>query len=235
MSLLRRNRGVIKGALFEKRSSLCYIISMRKQGLFDISKRQIHTRFIKSAVNPEGYPKNLKPEVALMGRSNAGKSSLLNALVGSRKAKVSGQPGKTALLNFFEIGKHYHLVDMPGYGFAARSHSEREEWKTMVETYLSLRSTLCGLVLVMDIRRSWSADEQQLVDWLKPLGVPVVLVLTKSDKLGKNAVRQKVIDMKKHPDLAAVFAVSSLKRQGVDMVENFVFEDLVKSYLRENS
>src|SRR6478752_7250400 len=107
-------------------------------------------QFIKSAVLPKDYPIHKMAEVAIAGRSNAGKSSFINALTRDKVAKVSSTPGKTRLLNFFNMADSYVLVDMPGYGFASRSNSEVLEWHEMIETYLMSRENLVGLILVMD-------------------------------------------------------------------------------------
>ena len=119
-------------------------------------------KFLKSAVNQEDYPPSDRPEVALVGRSNAGKSSLLNALAGSKIAKVSQEPGKTRLLNFFDYGKQYRFVDMPGYGYASRSGSEILSWQEMITKYSDVRENLHGVVLIMDSARDWQEEESNL-------------------------------------------------------------------------
>ena len=160
----------------------------------------VKAQFVKSAIWPKDYPPARLPEVAFVGRSNAGKSSLINGLLGEPLAKVSGQPGKTRLINFFEVNPScgaqsrgspsYGLIDLPGYGFAKVSQSEREKWRKMIETYFSLRGTLMGLVLVMDIRRKWSEDEGQIVKWVETTGKKGLVVLNKSDKLKTMARRE---------------------------------------------
>jgi GTP-binding protein len=120
-------------------------------------------RFLKSASRLSEGPQGFVPEVALAGRSNSGKSSLINALSkNSKMAKVSSTPGKTILLNFFEVEGLFRLVDMPGYGYAQRSKADRTTWASMVEGYLAARGQLCGVVLVMDGRRVWAKEEEQL-------------------------------------------------------------------------
>ena len=186
-------------------------------------------RFIKSAKDLKGCPAPDLPEVAIAGRSNAGKSSFINALGLSLVAKVSGRPGKTRLLNFFLIGDHYRLVDMPGYGYAARSGAEVESWRQMVESYLALRGSLQGLVLIMDIRRQWTAQEQELVDWVSQRSMPVVVVLNKADKVGNNEKAKALRDLKaKAVGVSQVFVVSASKRLGVTEVEEFVFKNWIK-------
>lgn len=180
-----------------------------------------------SAVNLQGCPSDTKPEIAIVGRSNAGKSSLINTIAGSRIAQVSGTPGKTRLLNFYQ-GPKYRLVDMPGYGFAARSGSEQREWQKMIESFLAERENLVGLLLVMDIRRDWSKDERSLLDWLRPRMLPAAVILTKADKLSRSAMLQRIREIRKDSGIEAVFASSALKKQGVDEIEEFIFQTWIK-------
>lgn len=186
-------------------------------------------KFIKSAVLPKDYPQIGKKEIAIAGRSNAGKSSFLNALANSKIAKVSNTPGKTRLLNFFSRGENYVLVDMPGYGFAARSGKEMREWHTMIENYLSLREELVGLVLVMDARREWTEDEELLKAFTDSRGLPMAIVLTKADKLTRNEINKIVSKIKKDAATEAVFMTSALKKQGQKEVEEYLFENWVKA------
>ncbi|MNJ92530.1 putative GTP-binding protein EngB [compost metagenome] len=186
-------------------------------------------KFIKSAVLTKDYPESAKPEIAIAGRSNAGKSSFINALGSSKIAKVSSTPGKTRLLNFFSLGEAYNIVDMPGYGFAARSGDEMREWQQMIEAYLMTRENLRGLVLVMDIRRDWDQDEELLKHFSDTRGFPMAVVLTKADKMSRGQMIQSVAKIKKQSGLSAVFASSALKRQGQEEVEEYVFENWIKA------
>lgn len=185
-------------------------------------------QFIKSAVLAKDYPVHKKAEVAIAGRSNAGKSSFINALSKGKVAKVSSTPGKTRLLNFFSMEDSYVLVDMPGYGFAARSGDEITEWHRMIETYLMTRENLCGLILVMDIRRSWTEDEELLKKFSDQRGFPLAVVLTKADKMSRSQMLQAVAKIKKTSGLSAVFPVAAMKKEGQDEVEEYVFENWVK-------
>lgn len=185
-------------------------------------------QFIKSAVLDKDYPVSKFAEVAIAGRSNAGKSSFINALTKGKIAKVSSTPGKTRLLNFFNMADSYVLVDMPGYGFAARAGDEVVEWHQMIETYLMTRENLVGLLLVMDIRRDWSEDEELLKKFSDRRGFPMAVALTKADKMTRNHANQAVAKVKKMSGLSAVFAVSSLKKTGQDEVEEYMFENWVK-------
>ncbi|WP_413569538.1 ribosome biogenesis GTP-binding protein YihA/YsxC [Bdellovibrio sp. HCB117] len=184
--------------------------------------------FIKSAVLAKDYPLHNLAEVAIAGRSNAGKSSFINALAKGKVAKVSSTPGKTRLLNFFNMEDSYVLTDMPGYGFAARSVDEIEEWNSMIETYLMTRENLVGLLLVMDIRREWTADEELLKKFSDRRGFPMAVALTKADKMTRNHMNQAVAKVKKMSGLSAVFAVSSLKKEGQDEIEEYMYENWVK-------
>ncbi|KYG69586.1 ribosome biogenesis GTP-binding protein YsxC [Bdellovibrio bacteriovorus] len=184
--------------------------------------------FIKSAVLAKDYPLHNLAEVAIAGRSNAGKSSFINALAKGKVAKVSSTPGKTRLLNFFNMEDSYVLTDMPGYGFAARSVDEIEEWNAMIETYLMTRENLVGLLLVMDIRREWTADEELLKKFSDRRGFPMAVALTKADKMTRNHMNQAVAKVKKMSGLSAVFAVSSLKKEGQDEIEEYMYENWVK-------
>ena len=149
--------------------------------------------FIKSAEKPSQYPPAHPPEIAFAGRSNVGKSSLINKLLNRRNlVKTSSTPGRTQLINFFSINEHFSFVDLPGYGYAKVPAGIQKRWGPMVETYLSSRKTLRGVVLVLDIRRIPRAEERDLIDWLKYHRILSVMVLTKADKLSKSKqIKQK--------------------------------------------
>lgn len=189
----------------------------------------MRVEFLKSGVKPADYPFPYKPEVAVVGRSNAGKSSLINALTGHRIAKVSQTPGKTRLLNFFAIADKLYLVDMPGYGYATGSRAEVESWKGMIETYLKERETLRGVMLIMDIRRDWSAEEEQLREWFNFHNIRWCVLLNKAEKFSRSRAMQ--IEKKLQAKIGAevpVFAVSALKKSGLDPVKNLIFKEWPK-------
>lgn len=190
----------------------------------------VSIQFMKSAVLPKDFPLTQKAEVAIAGRSNAGKSSFLNAVAGGRLAKVSSTPGKTRLLNFFSVNNKYILVDMPGYGFAARSGDEVREWHVMVETYLTTRLSLAGLILVMDIRREWSEEEELLKRFAFNQDFPMAIVLTKADKMSKNQMAQAVHKIKRQSGLSDVFVTSTLKKFGHEEVEDFIYKNWVAGF-----
>ena len=152
-------------------------------------------KFIKSANHPAHYPDSDLPEVAFAGRSNVGKSSLINALVNRKNiAKTSGTPGKTRLINFFLINDRLSFVDLPGYGFAKVSSEVKKSWGPMIETYLKERKNLRLVVVILDMRRDPSKDDISLVDWLSHYNRPVIFIVTKADKLSKN---QAVVRVRK--------------------------------------
>jgi GTP-binding protein len=145
-------------------------------------------RFEGAAAHPGGEPPAGPPEVAVAGRSNVGKSSLINAILGRRAlARTSSTPGRTRQLNFFLVNERFRLVDLPGYGFAVGSEEERRGWGPLVETYLRSRATLCGVVLIVDLRRGLEREEIELLAFLADVGRPAALVATKADKLGRSA------------------------------------------------
>lgn len=191
-------------------------------------------KFLKSAVIETEYPDVNLPEVALTGRSNAGKSSFLNQFGRQLVAKVSGTPGKTRLVNFFEVNKKYRWVDLPGYGFAKRSADEEESWGPMVETYLGARPNLAGAILLMDVRRDWGRDEDGLKEFLERRGVPLVVVATKIDKLKKSELESHLVRIhsKAH---SPVFPVSNIQKLGAQDVESYCYETWIKGWTLQDA
>ncbi len=144
-------------------------------------------KFICSAVTPDHYPPDDLPEVAFAGRSNVGKSSLINKILNRKKlVRTSKTPGRTQLLNFFEINELWRFVDLPGYGYAKVPAEVQKRWRPMVESYLTTRVNLRGMVWLLDIRREVSKEDLTLWDWLQAKQVTVIIVITKADKLSKN-------------------------------------------------
>jgi GTP-binding protein len=155
-------------------------------------------KFVCSAVTPEQYPPADLPEVAFAGRSNVGKSSLINKLLNRKKlVRTSKTPGRTQLLNFFEINERWHFVDLPGYGYAKVPAEVRKRWRPMVETYLNSRATLRGIVLLLDVRRVPSEEDLLLWHWLQPREFAVITVLTKIDKLSRNKRYKQIASIAK--------------------------------------
>ncbi|HEU5141051.1 MAG TPA: ribosome biogenesis GTP-binding protein YihA/YsxC [Bacillales bacterium] len=140
-----------------------------------------------SAVRPEQYPSGGRPEIALAGRSNVGKSSLINKLLTRKSiARTSQHPGKTQTLNFYKINEDLIFVDVPGYGYAKVSKKQRQQWGIMIETYLTEREALKAVILIVDVRHSPTKDDVLMYDWLKHFEIPVIVVATKADKIKKS-------------------------------------------------
>lgn len=149
----------------------------------------IDAKFLLTAVKPSQYPDTLIPEVAFVGRSNVGKSSLINCLTNRTKlARTSSTPGKTATINFYDIAGSYRLVDLPGYGYAQVSKAEQERWAKMIETYLSDRFNLVQVIQLVDARHKPTKDDITMLNWIRHFGFHPVLVATKLDKLKKSQI-----------------------------------------------
>jgi GTP-binding protein len=145
-----------------------------------------NAQFIASAHEMHELPPDSGREIAFAGRSNAGKSSAINAITGRRKlAFVSKTPGRTQTLNFFDLGEDRRLVDLPGYGYAVVSQKERAHWGNLIAAYLQQRESLAGLVVIADSRHALKPMDLQLIGWYAPSGMPLLVLLTKSDKLGQ--------------------------------------------------
>jgi GTP-binding protein len=175
--------------------------------------------FVTSAATPAQYPAALLPEIAFAGRSNVGKSSLINTLVNRKRlVKTSSTPGRTQLINFFDINRQMGFVDLPGYGYAKVPLSIRKNWGPMIETYLSNRETLKGVVVIMDIRRIPRQEELNLLGWLDHYSIAGIPVLTKTDKLSRNKLakqhRQIARSLEKDKDDLILFSAKT--RQGRD-------------------
>jgi len=146
----------------------------------------LSAEFVTSATKPSQYPAVKYPEMAFAGRSNVGKSSLINTLVNRKRlVKTGSTPGRTQLINFFDINDRITFVDLPGYGYAKVPTAVRKKWGPMIETYLSGRETLKGVVVILDIRRTPREEEHNLITWLEHYAIARILVLTKVDKLSK--------------------------------------------------
>ena len=176
-------------------------------------------RFQTSAASLSQMPADEGVEVAFIGRSNAGKSSAINAITGIGKlARTSKTPGRTQLMNCFELDAHKRLVDLPGYGFAKVPQAVKVRWHHFINDYLSDRACLRGLVLLMDIRHPLKDSDQQMLDWTHCYDIPVLVLLTKADKLKRGAMAAAVLSVKKTLDspLIQVQPFSALNKTGVE-------------------
>jgi GTP-binding protein len=181
-------------------------------------------KFVTSITDIEKAPEHDLPEIVFAGRSNSGKSSLINLIAGRKIAYSSSVPGKTATINFFSVKKTHMLVDLPGYGYSKGPQMDPKN----IETFLNERPHLAGFVLVMDIRRKWSKDEDQLLTWLHSRKLPWCLALNKSDKLNQSEKGKAQKNIRKHPNPDLVFLTSKLKKIGYkevnDQIHSWVFD-----------
>src|ERR1700694_4743992 len=174
-----------------------------------------NVEFLGGMAEKHGWrPDSPLPEVAFAGRSNVGKSSLLNSLVRRKAfARVSRPPGRTREINFFRVNNGFVLVDLPGYGYARVSKAKKSEWRPMIESYLRRTTQLRGIVLLLDIRREPRQDERHMLDFLAELGVPTIVALTKADKLTQADARDKVAKISRilalEPDQVIQFSAHS--------------------------
>ena len=183
--------------------------------------------FVTSAVGPQGYPSEKLPEIAFMGRSNVGKSSLLNRLLGNRKlARTSSTPGRTQLINFFRINKAFLFVDLPGYGYAKVPESIRMQWGPMVENYLADRTELVLCILLIDSRHPPTSHDLRLKSWLEHRELPYVVVSTKADRLSNNELRNSTREAAAKLGIATdeIFPYSSVTGHGGDRIWRVIKE-----------
>lgn len=192
-----------------------------------------NAEFIAAAAKKNQYPPAGVPEIAFAGRSNVGKSSLINLLTGRRKlAKVSQSPGKTRTINFFNIDDTWRIVDLPGYGYAKVSKAESGSWGKMMEDYLETRESLVSVVQLVDCRHEPTAQDVQMFEYLRYYDLARIVVATKADKLSKNELNKNLAMIRKSLKLTGdekLLAVSALKKTGVD---NLL--DEIDLLLREN-
>ncbi|SFH93645.1 ribosome biogenesis GTP-binding protein YihA/YsxC [Pisciglobus halotolerans] len=186
--------------------------------------------FIISAVSPEQYPNTGFPEIALAGRSNVGKSSFINKMVNRKKlARTSSKPGKTQTLNYYLIENQFYFVDVPGYGYAKVSKTERAKWGEMLETYFTQRETLTLALSVVDFRHPPTQDDIQMYEFFKYYQIPVLVVATKADKIPKSkwnkheSITKKTLDFDKE-DQFVIFSAET--GEGIDeawkVIESFL-------------
>ena len=185
-------------------------------------------KFILSAASPDQFPADRGTEVAVAGRSNAGKSSAINVIVNRRQfARTSKTPGRTQLVNFFELRDGQRLVDLPGYGFAKVAEPVRQNWAFLLQAYFEQRKSLSGLILVVDARRGLTDFDRQLLSLAESVKLAVHVLLTKADKLGKAQAAAALAEVRDElGDRASVQLFSALRKQGVeesrDMLETLL-------------
>ncbi|MDR1773616.1 MAG: ribosome biogenesis GTP-binding protein YihA/YsxC [Clostridioides sp.] len=184
------------------------------------------SEIVMSAVSRSQYPADGIPEIALAGRSNVGKSSIVNSLLNRRNfARTSQTPGKTRTINFYLINEEFFFVDLPGYGYAKIAKSEKDKWGQIMEQYLKNRKELCAIFLLVDIRHEPTAQDKMMYDWIKYFGYDCVVVATKSDKISRGQFQKHLSIIRKKLELQKdekIIPVSSLKKTGVEELWNEV-------------
>ncbi len=187
--------------------------------------------FIKSAAELDQFPDGSKAEIAILGRSNAGKSTLINALLKKDTAFVSKTPGKTQLLNFFEFGKNCRIVDFPGYGYAQLSKDRSQDWHKLVEGYLSTRPNLVGALLLVEIKRPLTDDEINLLNFLNVHDIPFLVLATKIDKLSRaEASRQMVSWRTQVQERFEVLPISVHSNLGINDLRKQIIREWVEKW-----
>lgn len=185
------------------------------------------------AVKPMQYPEPSVPEIAFAGRSNVGKSSLLNLLTRRKNlARVSGSPGKTRTINFYRINDEFRIVDLPGYGYARVSKSESEKWGAMMESYLENREGLLKVIQLVDIRHKPSAQDVQMYDYLKYFNLDGIVVATKADKVSSNQRSKNILEIRKTLGMSKsdkIIPVSALKKSEHEVLLDEI-EKLLENY-----
>ena len=176
----------------------------------------VHATLGITAVKPKQFPQSDRLEVAFVGRSNVGKSSMINTMLNRKSlVRTSQNPGKTRTINFFEVEKDWYFVDLPGYGYAKVSKSESQKWGAMVEGYLKNRHEMVALVLLLDIRREPAKNDKMLYDWCQHYKLPVILVATKSDKIKRSQLQKHTAIIRRSLDAKEkVLPFSSLNNSG---------------------
>lgn len=195
--------------------------------------------YIASAVYPEQYPEEKLPEIAMLGRSNVGKSSLINSLSNRKNlARTSSQPGKTRLINFYKMDRSWYLVDLPGYGYAKVSQSSRDDWKKMIEKYLANAPENKFCFQLVDIRHEPSVLDKQMNSWLEEKGFPYIVIATKLDKISRGA-REKQLSLISKTlgvERERIFPFSAQTKEGKEAILSLIGEILgIEDAETENS
>ncbi len=196
----------------------------------------MHAELAHDAADASQFPSDELPEVAVMGRSNVGKSTFINALIGRKNlARTSARPGKTRRIHFYRLEQRAYLVDLPGYGYAAVGKEERRAWKPLVESYLlGSRAALRGAVLLVDARRGPEIEERELLAWLEMQNIPARLVITKADKLKPSQLHARTTAIASEVNLKPdeVAAVSGKSGKGLSLAGNWLTDWIDLEFLR---
>ncbi|HHZ16753.1 MAG TPA: ribosome biogenesis GTP-binding protein YihA/YsxC [Peptococcaceae bacterium] len=192
--------------------------------------------FVVSAVNPQQYPQTEQPEIALVGRSNVGKSSFLNKFLNRRNlAKTSSTPGKTQTINFYHVNGAWYFVDLPGYGFARVARATQARWARFINRYLYQRKPLVGIIQLVDIRHAPTQDDVTMQEWLQECGLPYLVIATKADKISRGQYNKQIQSIKEKLNIAPeipVFPCSSETGEGMDKVADWI-ESLISPFQQE--
>ncbi len=192
-----------------------------------------NVKLVISAVSAKQHPNTIYPEIAFAGRSNVGKSSLINKILNRKSlARVSSQPGKTATINFFDVDSTLMLVDLPGYGFAKVSKAEKKKWGFMIEEYLNTRNTLMQVILLVDSRHKPTADDKMMLGFIRAVCPRAVVVATKIDKLKKSQINENIATIIKELELSGddiIIPFSSEKGDGVDEFWDYVNYEILNN------
>lgn len=183
-------------------------------------------RYELTAVKPSQYPEGNLPEVALVGRSNVGKSTIINTLLNRKNlARVSSVPGKTRGLNFYNIDDKLYLVDLPGYGYAKASKSQRSEWGSFINNYLNMRPQLKLVVMLVDIRHSPTGDDRTMYNWIVERNMPHIIVATKADKISRGQIKPRLKEISNVlgvPEGVSFIPYSSETKMGKEEIWNII-------------
>lgn len=184
-----------------------------------------------SAVNEKQYPQDFLPEIALAGRSNVGKSSLINSLLNRKNlARTSAQPGKTQTLNFYIVNQNFYLVDVPGYGYAKVSQTQRQKFGVMIQEYLETRENLKGLIILIDSRHEPTYNDELMYNYALTLNLPILIICTKIDKVKKSQENKVLANLKKKLDLTydqvSVLTYSAIQKRNVNEVWHWIEQNL---------
>lgn len=226
-----KNKSISKKLKQKKYKNFKEIVYTRKVVEEDDEVVKIRSAEITmSAVNRSQYPTDMLPEIALVGRSNVGKSSLINGLLNRKSfARTSQTPGKTRTINFYLINEEFYFVDLPGYGYAKVSKLEKDKWGEVMERYLFDRQELCAIMLLVDIRHEPTDYDKMMYDWIKHFGYNCIVVATKADKISRGQYQKHISQVRKKLELMPediIVTTSSSKKIGI----NNLWKEIVRQY-----